>query len=84
MHIACKTHFDTGYSDRVADVLTFYRTTMIDRALDLIDRSRELPPERTVHLDVPWLGFSTGLLRTGRDRQPNVVHDWIVLVMNIP
>jgi hypothetical protein len=29
----------------VADVLTFYRTTMIDRALDLIDRSRELPPE---------------------------------------
>jgi alpha-mannosidase len=43
--VVCKTHFDIGYSDRVADVLTFYRTTMIDRALDLIDRSRELPPE---------------------------------------
>ena len=43
--VVCKTHFDIGYSDRVADVLTFYRTTMIDRALDLIDRSSELPPE---------------------------------------
>ena len=43
--VVCKTHFDIGYSDRVADVLTFYRTTMIDRALDLIDKSRALPPE---------------------------------------
>jgi alpha-mannosidase len=43
--VVCKTHFDIGYSDRVEDVLTFYRTTMIDRALDLIDRSKELPQE---------------------------------------
>jgi alpha-mannosidase len=43
--VVCKTHFDIGYSDRVAEVLTFYRTAMIDRALDLIDKSRELPPE---------------------------------------
>ena len=43
--VVCKTHFDLGYSDRIADVLTFYRTTMIDRALDLVDSSRELPPE---------------------------------------
>ena len=43
--VVCKTHFDIGYSDRVADVLTYYRTTMIDHALDLIDRSKELPPE---------------------------------------
>ncbi len=43
--VVCKTHFDIGYSDRVEDVLTYYRTTMIDRALDLIDRSKELPQE---------------------------------------
>lgn len=43
--VVCKTHFDIGYSDRVANVLNFYRTTMIDRALDLIDTSKELPPE---------------------------------------
>ena len=43
--VVCKTHFDIGYSDRVEDVLTYYRTAMIDRALDLIDRSMELPEE---------------------------------------
>jgi alpha-mannosidase len=43
--VVCKTHFDIGYSDRVEDVLNYYRTTMIDRALDLIDRSKELPQE---------------------------------------
>lgn len=43
--VVCKTHFDIGYSDRVAEVLAFYRTTMIDRALDLIDNSTALPPE---------------------------------------
>ena len=41
--VVCKTHFDIGYSDRVEGVLKYYRTTMIDRALDLIDRSKELP-----------------------------------------
>ena len=43
--VVCKTHFDIGYSDRVENVLNYYRTTMIDRALDLIDRSKELPQE---------------------------------------
>lgn len=43
--VVCKTHFDIGYSDREEDVLTYYRTTMMDRAPDLIDKSKELPPE---------------------------------------
>jgi alpha-mannosidase len=43
--VVCKTHFDIGYSDRVENVLNYYRTTMIDRALDLIDKSKELPQE---------------------------------------
>ena len=43
--VVCKTHFDIGYSDRVEEVLNYYRTTMIDRALDLIDRSKELLQE---------------------------------------
>ena len=55
--MVCKTHFDIGYSDRVEDVLNYYRTTMIDRAVDLIDRSKELPQAGTIHLDMPWLGF---------------------------
>jgi alpha-mannosidase len=75
--VVCKTHFDIGYSDRVENVLTYYRTTMIDRALDLIDRSKELPQEE----QFTWtsVGFSIGLLRIGPDRQPNVVNDWIAL-----
>src|SRR6202007_2598809 len=50
--------------DRAADVLTFYRTTMIDRALDLIDKSTELPPEEQFIWTCPGWVF---------DR---VVEDW--------
>jgi alpha-mannosidase len=62
--VVCKTHFDIGYSDRVADVLTFYRTTMIDRALDLIDRSKVLPEEEQFTWTCPGWVF---------DR---IVEDW--------
>ncbi|QNI30133.1 hypothetical protein H7849_13105 [Alloacidobacterium dinghuense] len=62
--VVCKTHFDIGYSDRVADVLTFYRTTMIDSALDLIDKSTVLPPEEQFIWTCPGWVF---------DR---VVEDW--------
>src|SRR5258708_39997590 len=55
--VVCKTHFDIGYSDRVEDVLTYYRTTMIDRALDLIDRSKELPQEEQFTWTCPGWGF---------------------------
>ena len=62
--VVCKTHFDIGYSDRVAGVLEFYRTTMIDRALDLIDKSKTLPPEQQFIWTCPGWVF---------DR---VVEDW--------
>ena len=62
--VVCKTHFDIGYSDRVADVLTYYRTTMIDRALDLIDRSKELPPEEQFTWTCPGWVFD------------KIVEDW--------
>ena len=74
--VVCKTHFDIGYSDRVEDVLNNYRTTMIDRALDLIDRSKGLPKEEQFTGRAP-AGFSIGLLRIGPDRRPNVVNDSI-------
>jgi len=44
--VVCKTHFDIGYTHRVKDLLNYYRTTMIDRALDVVDDSRELPIEQ--------------------------------------
>ena len=44
--IVCKTHFDIGYTHRVEDLLDYYRTTMIDRAIDNMDKSDSLPPEQ--------------------------------------
>jgi hypothetical protein len=49
--VVCKTHFDLGYSHRVKDLLAYYRTTMIDRALEVMDQGKELPsnsPMRTI------------------------------------
>ena len=44
--VVCKTHFDIGYTHRVKELLDYYRTTMIDRALDLMAASKELPREQ--------------------------------------
>jgi len=44
--VVCKTHFDIGYTHRVKDLMEYYRTTMIDRALDLMDKSMSLPSEQ--------------------------------------
>ncbi len=38
-----KTHFDIGYTHRVKDVVQYYRTDMIDKALDIMDKTRDLP-----------------------------------------
>ena len=38
-----KTHFDIGYTRRVKDVVQYYRTDMIDKALDIMDKTKDLP-----------------------------------------
>lgn len=44
--VVFKTHFDLGYTDMASNVLHRYRTTMIDQALTVVDRNRDLPPDR--------------------------------------
>jgi hypothetical protein len=44
--VVFKTHFDIGYTDLAAKVVEGYRTTMIDKALGIVDQSRDLPPEQ--------------------------------------
>jgi hypothetical protein len=44
--VVCKTHFDIGYTHRVKDLIPYYRTTMIDRALGIMSQSTNLPPEQ--------------------------------------
>ncbi len=43
--IVSKTHFDIGYTARVAEVLNRYRTTMMDGALSVMEETTSLPKE---------------------------------------
>ncbi|NLY00612.1 MAG: hypothetical protein GXY83_31330 [Rhodopirellula sp.] len=51
--VVFKTHFDIGYTDLARNVVDRYRTTMIDKALDVCDHSRPLPPEHRFVWTVP-------------------------------
>ena len=44
--VIIKTHFDIGYTHRVKDIVHHYRTAMIDRAMDIMDQSNNIPPEQ--------------------------------------
>lgn len=44
--VVFKTHFDIGYTNMARDVLEYYRTAMIDRALAVCDATHNLPPEQ--------------------------------------
>ena len=44
--VVFKTHFDIGYTKMAHEVVNEYRTTMIDKALTVVDRNRPLPPEQ--------------------------------------
>ncbi|MGC8638801.1 MAG: hypothetical protein ACP5XB_02850 [Isosphaeraceae bacterium] len=48
-----KTHFDIGYTDLARNIVRKYRTTMIDKALDVVDRSRKLPREQQFVWTIP-------------------------------
>jgi hypothetical protein len=44
--VIIKTHFDIGYTHRVKEIVHHYRTDMIDKAMDIMDQSKSLPPEQ--------------------------------------
>ena len=43
--VVYKTHFDIGFTDLARNVVASYRAGMIDKALDVVERTRNLPPE---------------------------------------
>ena len=54
--VICKTHFDLGYTHRIKDLLPYYRTTMIDKALDVMDQTNSLPAEQRFTWTAPsWV-----------------------------
>ena len=44
--VVAKTHFDIGYTHKVDELIPYYRTTMIDKALAVMEDSKDLPPEQ--------------------------------------
>ena len=44
--VVYKTHFDIGYTDLARNIVQKYRTTMIDQALDVVERNRTLPADQ--------------------------------------
>ena len=58
--IVCKTHFDIGYTHRVSEVVNYYRTSMIDKAMKVMDESNDLPPEQRFSWTLPgWVLHKT-------------------------
>jgi len=51
--IAFKTHFDIGYTALAREVVQRYRTGMIDQALQVVDKNRNLPPEQQFVWTIP-------------------------------
>lgn len=51
--VVFKTHFDIGYTDMAANIVARYRTTMIDKALEVVDQNRGLPPAQQFAWTVP-------------------------------
>jgi hypothetical protein len=56
--VAYKTHFDIGFTHPAPEIVTIYRTKMIDDALKLIDESRQAPPEERFAWTIPsWVAW---------------------------
>ena len=51
--VVFKTHFDIGYTDMASKITDRYRTTFMDGALDVVDQSQGLPPERQFAWTIP-------------------------------
>ena len=51
--IVFKTHFDIGFTEYASHVVNRYRTSMIDKALDVVDLGREAPPDQRFAWTVP-------------------------------
>ena len=54
--VICKTHFDIGYTHRVKDIVDYYRTTMIDNAIGMMEASKDMPKEQQFAWTAPaWV-----------------------------
>jgi hypothetical protein len=54
--VIIKTHFDIGFTHRAREVVRHYRTDMIDKAMNIMDQSTNLPPDQQFAWTAPgWV-----------------------------
>ncbi|WP_276504724.1 glycoside hydrolase family 38 C-terminal domain-containing protein [Terrimonas pollutisoli] len=54
--VVFKTHFDIGYTHRVKDLVQYYRTEMIDKALEVMDSSKSISRDQQFRWTAPgWV-----------------------------
>ena len=51
--IVYKSHFDIGYTRLASEVIGRYRTTTIERALDVVDKNKNLPVDQQFVWTIP-------------------------------
>ncbi len=71
--IAFKTHFDIGYTDFAEAILQKYGSSMITGALDVLESTRTLPPDRRFVWTVPGWPMSQILKRCDPAMKPRVL-----------
>ena len=77
--VVFKTHFDIGYTDLARNVVNRYRTSMIDKALDVCDNAKSMPPEQRFVWTVPGWPMAQilwpGQTAERRERTLQAIHD---------
>lgn len=69
--VVCKTHFDIGYTHPVNEIVHYYRTSMIEKAMDIMDQGNKLPQEQ----QFAWTGpgwVMSKVLDTWNDQTPKL------------
>jgi hypothetical protein len=77
--VVFKTHFDIGYTDLARNVVNRYRTSMIDKALDVCEDAKNMPPEQRFVWTVPGWPMAQilwpGQTAERRERTLQAIHD---------
>jgi hypothetical protein len=77
--VVFKTHFDIGYTDLARNVVQRYRTSMIDKALDVCDDAKNMPPEQRFVWTVPGWPMAQilwpGQTADRREQTLQAIHD---------
>lgn len=70
--IVFKTHFDNGYTDMAESVISKYATSMMEEALNTLERSRDMPREKQFVWTMPAWPVTQVLKRCAPEMKPKI------------